>query len=259
MGSHELHLDRARATSFGSVAAQYDRYRPESPDALIDELMAGSPARGLDVGCGTGKVARTLARRGLTVLGIEVDERMAGVARGHGIEVEVAPFETWDDAGRRFDLITCGDAWHWIDPEAGAAKAARVLAIGGTMAWFWNSSQVEEPMAAALTRVYARHAPEIVWVWGPRDTTRSERVPPSARDAFSPIEEKVYRQERVLTADQWTGLVATSSDHLRLGAERLTALLRVVRGTIEALGGHVRLQHETTALICRRRPTPPPG
>ncbi|GLW97019.1 class I SAM-dependent methyltransferase [Microtetraspora sp. NBRC 16547] len=132
----------------------YDRYRPESPDELIDELTAGNPTRGLDVGCGTGKVARTLARRGLAVLGIEVDERMADVARGHGVEVEVAPFETWDDAGRRFDLITCGDAWHWIDPEAGIAKAARVLATGGIMAWFWNSSQVEEPVASAFTRVY---------------------------------------------------------------------------------------------------------
>ncbi|MEV0165275.1 class I SAM-dependent methyltransferase [Nonomuraea fuscirosea] len=78
---------------------------------------------------------------------------------------------TWDDAGRRFDLITCGDAWHWIDPEAGTTKAARVLAPGGLRAWFWNSSHMEEPMAAAFAEVYAQHAPEIVWVWGPRDTT----------------------------------------------------------------------------------------
>ncbi|MFC5828423.1 hypothetical protein [Nonomuraea insulae] len=79
------------------------------------------------------------------------------------------------------------------------------------------------------------------------------------RHAFSPIEEKVYRRERVLTADQWVGLVATSSDHLQLGAERLTALLRVMHGTIESLGGHVRIQHETAALICHRRPAPSTG
>jgi hypothetical protein len=41
-----------------------------------------------------------------------VDACMADVARSHGIEVEVSPFETWDDGGRRFDLITCGEAWH---------------------------------------------------------------------------------------------------------------------------------------------------
>jgi 2-polyprenyl-3-methyl-5-hydroxy-6-metoxy-1,4-benzoquinol methylase len=118
----ELHLDRARAESFGSVAEQYDRYRPTYPDALIDDLAALQPAQVLDVGCGTGKAAVALARRGLSVLGVELDERMADVARGHGISVEVAAFETWDDAGRRFDLITCAGAWHWIDHGPGVSK-----------------------------------------------------------------------------------------------------------------------------------------
>ncbi|MFC4033133.1 hypothetical protein ACFO3J_16795 [Streptomyces polygonati] len=44
------------------------------------------------------------------MLGVEGDERMAEVARSHGVEVEVGAFETWDDAGRRFDLVTCADA-----------------------------------------------------------------------------------------------------------------------------------------------------
>jgi hypothetical protein len=35
--------------------------------------------------------------------GVEVDERMADVARSYGIAVEVAAFERWDDAGRQFD------------------------------------------------------------------------------------------------------------------------------------------------------------
>src|SRR4051794_3902031 len=123
----ELHLDRARAGSFGSVADQYDRFRLAYPDTLIHDLAGLRPAKVLDVGCGTGKVAVSLAERGLSVLGVEVDQRMAEVARGHGIEVEVAAFENWAAAGRTFDLITCGDAWHWIDPDHGAAKATEVL------------------------------------------------------------------------------------------------------------------------------------
>ena len=34
----ELHLDRERAGSFGSVAEQYDRYRQTYPRELIDDL-----------------------------------------------------------------------------------------------------------------------------------------------------------------------------------------------------------------------------
>lgn len=80
MASEELHLDRARAESFGSVAEQYDRYRPACPDALIEDLVALRPEQVLDVGCGTGKVAVPLAKHGLSVLGVEVDDRMAEVS-----------------------------------------------------------------------------------------------------------------------------------------------------------------------------------
>jgi 2-polyprenyl-3-methyl-5-hydroxy-6-metoxy-1,4-benzoquinol methylase len=104
------------------VADQYDRFRPTYPDALIEDLAGLRPAKVLDVGCGTGKVAVALAERGLSVLGVEVDQQMAKIARGHGIDVQVAAFESWDATGRTFDLITCGDAWHWIDPARGVAK-----------------------------------------------------------------------------------------------------------------------------------------
>ena len=119
-----LFEDRSRAESFGDVARCYDRARPSYPPALFDDLLADGGRTVLDVGCGTGIVAALLAARGRDVLGVEVDERMAALARAKGIEVEVAAFEGWDDRGRRFGLLTCGQAWHWIDPQAGAHKAA---------------------------------------------------------------------------------------------------------------------------------------
>jgi SAM-dependent methyltransferase len=150
----ELHLDRRRAESFGAVAAQYDRHRPGFPDALLDELAALGGNDALDVGCGTGRVARSLGERGLSVLGVEIDPRMAAVARAHGVRVEVAPFEGWDDAGRRFDLLASGDTWHWIDPKRGAAKAALVLRPAGACVRFWNLQLLDEPVMDALDIVY---------------------------------------------------------------------------------------------------------
>src|SRR5690349_21277834 len=106
--SVRMHDQRHRAEVFGSAAEAYDEYRPSYPDALIDDLVAAGPARALDIGCGTGKAGRLLAARGVEVLGVEIDEDMAEVARRSGLEVEVGSFETWEPAGRTFDLAVSG-------------------------------------------------------------------------------------------------------------------------------------------------------
>ncbi|MGW5360894.1 class I SAM-dependent methyltransferase [Actinopolymorpha pittospori] len=254
--AQELHLDRERAGSFGSVAEQYDRYRLTYPRELLDDLARLRPAKVLDVGCGTGKAAVALAESGLSVLGVEVDERMAQVARTHGVEVQVAAFETWDAAGRTFDLVTCGDAWHWIDPTRGTAKAAEVLNVGGTIARFWTATVLSEDVSSAFDPIYRRYAPEVTQVWRPAENAR--RVHASSDDpferstAFSPVELRTYQWERSFRGDDWVGLVATVSDHQRLGAERLTPLLRALRTTIEELGGTIHAHHETSVLLAKR-------
>jgi hypothetical protein len=49
---------------------------------------------------------------------------MADLARNHGVPVEISAFETWNDTGRRFDLITCGDACTGSTPPEASPKRA---------------------------------------------------------------------------------------------------------------------------------------
>src|SRR5215212_10921235 len=120
------------AESFGTDADRYDRTRPLCPDAMVERIVAASPGPDfLDGGIGTGIEARQFRAAGCEVLGVEPDARMADFARRGGVEVEVATFEAWDPAGRNFDAVVAGQSWHWVDPLAGAAKAARVLRPDG--------------------------------------------------------------------------------------------------------------------------------
>ncbi|WP_244203421.1 class I SAM-dependent methyltransferase, partial [Streptomyces rhizosphaericus] len=144
---NEPHRHRQMAESFGTDAERYDQARPRYPQAMVDRIATDSPGPGvlnvpdvldapdiLDVGCGTGIAARQFQQAGRTVLGVEPDARMADVARRLGTAVEVATFEAWDPAGRHFDAVIAGQAWHWVDPVAGAAKAAQVLRPGARLA-----------------------------------------------------------------------------------------------------------------------------
>lgn len=252
----ELHLDRERAGSFGSVAEEYDRYRLAYPRELTDDLAGLRPGEVLDVGCGTGKAAVAFVERGLPVLGVESDERMAQVARSHGVDVEVSAFESWDAAGRTFDLVTCGDAWHWVDPARGVAKAAEVLNVGGTIARFWTSTVLDQAVVAAFDPIYRRHAPDVAQVWRP--APGNPRVHASRADlfersgAFSPEEMRSYPWQRSFDGDEWVGLAGTVSDHRRLGTDRLTTLLQALRSGIDELGGTIHAHHETYALLSRR-------
>ncbi len=263
MSLPELYLDRGRAESFGSAAEEYDRHRPSFPDALLDDLAALGGSDALDVGCGTGKVARGLAQRGLSVLGIEVDPRMAAVARGHGVRVEVAPFETWEDAGRRFDLVACGDTWHWVEPKRGAAKAALVLRPGGALVRFWNLQLLDESVMQALDIPYKQHAPE-VYVYGraptswieTKATCTSEDLkyvdPLPLEGPFAAAEAKTYVRERRVTGAEWAAFAGTISDHKRLPAERLALLQAAVRAAIERFGDTILVRIETMATFSRR-------
>src|ERR1700689_4372459 len=164
------HRARQVAESFGADPERYDRTRPRYPQALVDRIIAASPGRDvLDVGIGTGVSARPFRAAGCRVLGVEVDARMAGFARRDGFDVEVAKFEDWDAAGRTFDTIIAGMTWHWVDPVAGASKAAQLLRPGGRLAVFWYVGRPPTGLAQAFSEVYRRVLPDTPFANSPRD------------------------------------------------------------------------------------------
>jgi len=243
-----VHTERNRAESFGGVAESYDRYRPSYPSALIDDLAATAPAAVLDIGCGTGKATRLLIERGLNVLGVEADARMAQVARQNGVQVEVATFEAWDSRGRTFDLLTAAQSWHWVDPAVGVAKAAELLRPNGVLALFWNHSIWVRPTKADFEAVYRTYAPDLL--------ARAEQQAAHldehrffndvrASGAFTQTDERNYARTLTYSADDYVSMVNTYSDHIALPSTARSSLSKALRHMIAAAGGEVALVTRT--------------
>jgi SAM-dependent methyltransferase len=249
------------AESFGTDAQRYDRARPGYPDALVARIVAGSPGPDvLDVGCGTGTAARQFQASGCTVLGVEPDPRMADFARARGLRVEVATFEAWQPDGRTFDTVIAAQAWHWVDPVAGAVKAAQVLRPDGRLAIFGHvfepPVEVAEPFAAA----YRRAVPDSPF--GNRPARRAlemyqagyAKVADTIRETerFHDPEQWRYDWEQSYTREQWLALIPTTGGLARLPPDRTAEILDAVGTAIDTLGGHFTMQYTTLAITAVR-------
>jgi SAM-dependent methyltransferase len=253
--SERTHENRARALAFGGVAATYDRARPSYPSELIDALMEFAPRRVLDVGCGTGKASRLLLDRGCDVLGVEPDPSMAAVARGHGVAVEEATFETWDPRGRVYDLVISGQAWHWVNPEVGVPKAGSLLHAAGHLGVFWNHGRPADPAAATLDAVYARIAPEIA------RSNLALNPPPEAADRmtefgrggfFTKVAVLTFPWVAIYDRAGWIEFVSTLADHILLPDGQRRALLEALGEAVDALGGTLTYNYWTLLVLAKR-------
>jgi SAM-dependent methyltransferase len=245
--------NRARAESFGRVAETYDRARPSYPGALIDDLVALGPHDVLDVGTGTGRAAELLMARGLSVLGVEVDAQMAAVARSHGVATEVGGFETWPAAGREFDLIVSGQAWHWIDPAVGAEKAFHLLRPKGSLALFWNIGDFDDQARPTFDRVYSEVAPSVLGSTVRGSHREIDGYVPSLRAAgFASWRQRSYPWQQTYRRDDWLAMVSTHSDHSTLPAETRIRLLARLGAAIDGLGGSVVMRYTTELLLATR-------
>ncbi len=249
------------AESFGSDAERYDRTRPRYPDAMVDRIVAACPGPGvLDVGCGTGIEARQFQAAGCEVLGVEPDARMADFARRGGVEVEVATFEAWDPAGRMFDAVVAGTAWHWVDPVAGAAKAARVLRPGGRLAAFWHVFQLPPGLVEAFAAVYRRVVPDSPFVFQGAGNALEGYQALFARAAdgirevggFGDPEQWRFDWECFYTRDAWLDQLPTSGALTRLPQDRLAEVLEGAGAAVDAMGGGFTMPYTTVVVTAAR-------
>ncbi|WP_040778244.1 class I SAM-dependent methyltransferase [Nocardia pneumoniae] len=260
---NESHRARQVAESFGVDAARYHRSRPRYPQGMVEAIVAASPGREfLDVGIGTGIVAQQFRAAGCTVLGVEPDARMADFARRDGTEVEVATFEAWDPAGRTFDAIVSGQTWHWVDPIAGAAKAAETLRPGGRLAVFWNASQPPRELEEAFAEVYRSVLPDspiarLATTSGPEAyAMMCDKISDGIRQAgtFEEPEQRQFTWEHPYSRDEWLELSSTTGITTQLPKNVLDEVLAGLGAAIDAVGGNLVCRYTTVLITAARNP-----
>ncbi len=136
-------IDCGRAIDWSRTSADYAAHRPGPPQRLFEVLAAlgiGRPAqRVLDLGTGTGLVARELARRGAMVTGIDIAPGQIEAARrsaedeGLAVDFFVAAAEASPFADASFEVAIASQCWMYFDVERTLAELRRVLTSDGLL------------------------------------------------------------------------------------------------------------------------------
>ena len=165
---------------FAGTAGYYARYRPGYPAAVLDRLRAvfGLDGRGrlLDLGCGTGELARPLHADFEEAVGLDISPEMVAEARRQSARAGIAnirwlclPAEEISERLGRFRLVTLGNTFHWMRRDEVLDRAYGLIEPGGGVAILGNPGGIwagEDPYERAVREVVVR------WL-GPRRRTRA--------------------------------------------------------------------------------------
>jgi 2-polyprenyl-6-hydroxyphenyl methylase/3-demethylubiquinone-9 3-methyltransferase len=139
-----VNADPAELEKFSRLAARWwdpqGEFRPlhDINPLRLEWIEGHAPLAGrevLDVGCGGGILAESMARRGARVTGIDLSEKALRVAELHLLESKLDvryKVSSVEDCGGSFDVVTCMELLeHVPDPASMVAACARLARPGG--------------------------------------------------------------------------------------------------------------------------------
>lgn len=206
-------IDAGRAIDWGKTSRDYAEHRPGPPPSFYAKLAAlgvGLPAqRVLDLGTGTGVVARTMASRGCRVSGIDVSKEQIRAARDLTggarplIDFRVASAEALPFDAAQFDVVTANQCWQYFDLARVVTELRRVLVRGGLLVVsHFNYLPRLDPIARASEALVLKFNPDWTGAGWPG---RVSAHPKWSRDDFEQRAMFCYDEPIMFTRASWRG------------------------------------------------------
>jgi SAM-dependent methyltransferase len=249
---------------FGRTADDYARFRAGFPDSFFERLaergIGLSGQRVVDLGTGTGALARGFARRGCKVIGIDPSEMLTEQARqldqqaGVSVEYHVAHAEDIGLEAASADLVIAGQCWHWFDAARASSEVLRILCPGGWVViahfdWIPLKGNVVE----ATEQLIVAHNP--AWTYGDGYGLYPRWLRDLGNAGFQNIETFSYDVFVPYTPDAWRGRIRASAGvGASLSPEQITAFDRELADILSTRfpGDVLQVYHRVWAVLATK-------
>lgn len=251
--------------SFNEDVVNYDKYRPEYPNELFEDIMSYSQIEAgnnlLEIGIGTGQATLPFIQLGCDIVGIELGDKLSSfVAEKYSehknFKVINADFMLYPIEENFYDLIYCATAFHWLPKEEAYIKIMKSLKKGGTLALFWNHpfpNRKEDPSNMASQKIYNQFRPSDKKQIEFSEKDCSIHIQELLYYGFEKVESKLYRRVRTLTAEAYIHLLNTYSDHRALDINIKEQFEMQMRKAINEVGGNINI-YDTIDLYLAKKP-----
>jgi len=239
-------------TRFSNRVADYVRYRPDYPQAMLaalaEEVGITSDSVIADIGSGTGISTAHLLKLGCQVYAVEPNAEMRQAAeqqlesnpRFHSVAGS-AEATTLDS--KRIDHIMAGQAFHWFDVEKTKAEFLRVLKDDGLVVLFWNSRQLD---TSAFLKAYEAFLHQYGTDY---QQVASRYVSPEKLNGFfaGDFQYRTFPNEQVFDFDGLRGRLLSSSYSPSSDHPNYQSMLDALQQLFDKYqeSGHVRFEYKT--------------
>lgn len=252
-------------TTFNTVCSEYDRWRPAYVEELYYDIFAAKEinqtSNVLEVGIGTGQATLPILETGCALTAIELGDKLAEYSKQkfssfEKFHIKKMAFQDFKCSPNSFDLVYSASAFHWIPEEIGYTKVFNMLKSGGVFARFANhpyKDKKRNEIHIVFEKIYAKYMPGSLAGDEYNEVNAENRAYIAQKYGFKDISYKLYHRTRTFTADEYTLLLGTYSDHIAIEQRTRMKFFEEIRQAIYDNGGLITL-YDTIDLQLSKKP-----
>jgi len=208
--------------NFGLTADDYAKYRAGFPDEFFEHVFRDGIVKIgdalVDLGTGTGTLARGFAARGCNVIGIDISAQLLEQAKDicvqENLEIDFR-FAKAEETGLSedtYDVVSAGQCWHWFDRPKAAAEVKRILKPQGrALIAHFDWLPLDGNVVDITEKLIQKYNP----AWYDRFGNKTGVYPDWFRDlgeaGFVNIQSFSFDLDVPYAADAWRGRIRASS------------------------------------------------